>query len=165
MIQLTTRSKAASSKGSAVASATRAVTRSPNGASRVRAASTITGSTSVTVIRTDRWLRTTSAAIAPLPAPISSTSPSGGTPCSAHGKTTRRAKPRHGALRHTATSNRDIAGIRGERSEVRSAVVPGAAERDVDVCIVGAGYAGLAAAHRLVAEGRTVAVLEARDRV
>lgn len=34
-----------------------------------------------------------------------------------------------------------------------------------DVCIVGAGYAGLTAARRLVQEGRSVVVLEARDRV
>ncbi len=36
---------------------------------------------------------------------------------------------------------------------------------DVDVCVVGAGYAGLTAARRLVAAGRTAVVLEARDRV
>jgi monoamine oxidase len=36
---------------------------------------------------------------------------------------------------------------------------------DVDVCIVGAGYAGLTAARRLRASGRSVVVLEARDRV
>ncbi|CAM3647835.1 flavin monoamine oxidase family protein [Smaragdicoccus niigatensis] len=36
---------------------------------------------------------------------------------------------------------------------------------DVDVCVVGAGFAGLTAALRLVQAGRTVAVLEARDRV
>ena len=36
---------------------------------------------------------------------------------------------------------------------------------DVDVCVVGAGYAGLTAALRLTQAGRSVAVLEARDRI
>ena len=36
---------------------------------------------------------------------------------------------------------------------------------EVDVCIVGAGFAGLAAARQLTRAGRNVAVLEARDRV
>jgi monoamine oxidase len=40
------------------------------------------------------------------------------------------------------------------------------AERvDVDVCVVGAGYAGLTAARRLSQAGKSVAVLEARDRI
>src|SRR4051812_12215430 len=36
---------------------------------------------------------------------------------------------------------------------------------EADVCIVGAGFAGLAAAHQLQAQGRSVVVLEARNRV
>lgn len=36
---------------------------------------------------------------------------------------------------------------------------------EADVCVVGAGFAGLSAAHRLSAEGRAVVVLEANDRV
>jgi monoamine oxidase len=36
---------------------------------------------------------------------------------------------------------------------------------DADVCIVGAGFAGLTAGRRLAAAGKTVVVLEARDRI
>src|SRR3977135_492449 len=36
---------------------------------------------------------------------------------------------------------------------------------DADVCVVGAGYAGLTAARRLTQGGKEVVVLEARDRV
>src|SRR4051812_12584834 len=38
-------------------------------------------------------------------------------------------------------------------------------EHETDVCIVGAGYAGLTAARRLTGAGKDVTVLEARDRV
>jgi monoamine oxidase len=41
----------------------------------------------------------------------------------------------------------------------------GAMEHETDVCIVGAGYAGLTAARRLTGAGQNVVVLEARDRV
>ncbi|HYI75786.1 MAG TPA: FAD-dependent oxidoreductase, partial [Gaiellaceae bacterium] len=41
----------------------------------------------------------------------------------------------------------------------------GARGVEADVAVVGAGVAGLSAARRLVAEGREVVVLEARDRV
>src|SRR5687767_5992551 len=37
--------------------------------------------------------------------------------------------------------------------------------READVCVVGAGFAGLAAARHLIGEGKSVVVLEARDRV
>jgi monoamine oxidase len=36
---------------------------------------------------------------------------------------------------------------------------------DADVCVIGAGYAGLSAARRLTQGGKSVVVLEARDRV
>ena len=36
---------------------------------------------------------------------------------------------------------------------------------EADVCVVGGGYAGLTAARRLARAGKSVAVLEARDRV
>lgn len=38
-------------------------------------------------------------------------------------------------------------------------------DQDVDVCVIGAGFAGLAAAYKLKQAGKSVAVLEARDRV
>src|SRR5689334_25265233 len=41
----------------------------------------------------------------------------------------------------------------------------GSATTSVDVVIVGAGFAGLKAAHDLVSQGHSVVVLEGRDRV
>jgi monoamine oxidase len=42
----------------------------------------------------------------------------------------------------------------------------GASERrEAEICVVGAGFAGLAAAKRLADSGRQVVILEARDRV
>jgi monoamine oxidase len=43
--------------------------------------------------------------------------------------------------------------------------VPDPERIDADVCVVGAGYAGLTAARRLQQGGRAVVVLEARDRI
>src|SRR5580698_1431292 len=43
--------------------------------------------------------------------------------------------------------------------------MPQTSPREADVCIVGAGLAGLTAARRLSQAGRSVVVLEARDRV
>src|ERR1700743_2566398 len=43
--------------------------------------------------------------------------------------------------------------------------MPQTAPREADVCVVGAGLAGLTAARRLPEAGRSVIVLEARDRV
>jgi len=47
----------------------------------------------------------------------------------------------------------------------RTGGTPAPARREADVCVVGAGLAGLTAARRLSEAGRSVIVLEARDRV
>lgn len=52
-----------------------------------------------------------SAAMAPLPEPNSSTSPAGWVPYSAQGSKTRRVAMRQGALRQNAASNLDIVGM------------------------------------------------------
>ena len=46
-----------------------------------------------------------------------------------------------------------------------NATAPAVPSREVDFAIVGAGFAGLTAARELVAQGHSVVVLEARDRV
>src|SRR4051812_19519574 len=56
-------------------------------------------------------------------------------------------------------------GRRVRGSQEISTIAAGTMEHETDVCIVGAGYAGLTAARRLTGAGKSVAVLEARDRV
>ena len=57
-------------------------------------------------------------------------------------------------------------GLRGFGPERGIEYIPAPVpELDVDVCVVGAGYAGLTAAWRLHQAGRSVVMLEARDRV
>src|SRR5215471_8534947 len=45
------------------------------------------------------------------------------------------------------------------------AIIAASAHHGYDAVVVGAGYAGLAAARRLTLKGKSVIVLEARDRV
>ena len=48
---------------------------------------------------------------------------------------------------------------------IAGATAPGGGEREYDVVVIGAGFAGLVAARELAHAGRSVLVLEARDRV
>ncbi|SNX61967.1 monoamine oxidase [Streptomyces sp. TLI_55] len=65
-------------------------------------------------------------------------------------------------------SRRSLLGAAGAGAAGLTAATAGtaaAATRTADVCVVGAGLAGLTAARDLVAAGKSVVVLEARDRV
>src|SRR4051794_24457669 len=71
-----------------------------------------------------------------------------------------------------AASNAFLHGVRAPMTLTRrdlfagaasaAAVRPARASTDVDVVVIGAGAAGLAAAHRITAAGRSLVVLEAR---
>src|SRR5262249_28622964 len=63
-----------------------------------------------------------------------------------------------------AHARRAAVGVAGSLG-TSATVAPMPERLECDVCVVGAGYAGLTAAHRLRAAGKSVVVLEARDRV
>ena len=72
-------------------------------------------------------------------------------------------------MSHALTRRRFVVGAAGLAAAAALPRTAAAARRrrrmSADVCVVGAGFAGLATARELVAAGRDVIVLEARDRV
>ena len=58
-----------------------------------------------------------------------------------------------------------LAGAPAAEAEATKRAAPSSKRLKADVCVVGAGFAGLSAAKALVAAGKSVIVLEARDRV
>jgi monoamine oxidase len=64
-----------------------------------------------------------------------------------------------------AACSASTTGASASASSSSSASESSQTSRQVDFAIVGAGFAGLTAARELVAQGRSVVVLEARDRV
>ena len=77
---------------------------------------------------------------------------------------TREAVTRRGLL-GGAAAGAIVAALPRDAAARQRAASPGGVSRVADVVVVGAGYAGLAAARAIAAAGRSVVVLEARDRV
>src|SRR5690242_14992559 len=105
-------------------------------------------------------------------------SPSATSVAARHAVETRNGLRRAAGPRFTASSPRVSGTVRRGRSWVNDRIpmpsvpvlstagsVLAVVDFDADVCVLGAGYAGLTAARRITQAGATAIVLEARDRV